>query len=63
MVETRAEDCQSVIYRNGAADFALTCDDVAAVDFAGCAALVITGTALADAGVSRKGETGGLAMG
>ncbi|MEF3046491.1 5-dehydro-2-deoxygluconokinase [Pseudotabrizicola sp. L79] len=60
VVETRAEDCQSVIYRNGAADFALTCDDVAAVDFAGCAALVITGTALADAG-SRQATMAALA--
>ena len=50
VVETRAEDCQSVIYRNGAADFALTKEDVDAVDFAATGALVITGTALADAG-------------
>jgi len=48
VVETRAENCQSIIYRNGAADFALTEADVAAVDFARFGALVITGTALAD---------------
>jgi 5-dehydro-2-deoxygluconokinase len=47
VVETRAEDCQSVIYRNGAADFALTPADVAGVDYGAHAALVVTGTALA----------------
>lgn len=47
VVETRLENCQSVIYRNGAADFALTEGDVAAVDFAAFGALVVTGTALA----------------
>jgi 5-dehydro-2-deoxygluconokinase len=48
VVETRAVDCQSVIYRNGAADFALDTGDVAAVDCTALGALVITGTALAD---------------
>lgn len=47
VVETRAQDCQSVIYRNGAADFALSPPDIAAVDFTGFGALVVTGTALA----------------
>lgn len=47
VVETCAENCQSVIYRNHAADFALTDDDVAAVAFAAFGALVISGTALA----------------
>lgn len=47
VVETRAEDCQSVIYRNNAADFALTEACVAAVDFSGYGGLIITGTALA----------------
>lgn len=47
LTETRAEGCQTVLYRNGAADFALTPEDVAQVNFAPCAALVITGTALA----------------
>jgi 5-dehydro-2-deoxygluconokinase len=43
VVETRT-DAQSVLYRNGAADFALT--DVG-VDFADIGALIVTGTALA----------------
>ena len=47
VVETRLEDCQSVIYRNGAADFALTIDDVEAVDYGRFAAMIVTGTALA----------------
>ena len=45
--ETRVEDHQSVLYRNGAADFALNVQDVAAVDFAAFDALIATGTALA----------------
>lgn len=53
VVETRVQDCQSVIYRNGAADLALTAEDVAAVDFAALGALVITGTALAGDGSAR----------
>ncbi|MES2334441.1 MAG: 5-dehydro-2-deoxygluconokinase [Pseudomonadota bacterium] len=47
VVETRIENCQSVIYRNGAADFAMTASDVEAVDYAGLSALVTTGTMLA----------------
>jgi 5-dehydro-2-deoxygluconokinase len=47
VTETRAEGCQTVLYRNGAADFELTEADVAMVDFAPLAALVVTGTALA----------------
>lgn len=47
VVETRLENCQSVIYRNGAADFAMTTNDVEAVDYARFAALVTTGTVLA----------------
>ena len=47
VVETIATNCQSVLYRNGAADFALCEADVAAVDYSGVAALVVTGTALA----------------
>jgi 5-dehydro-2-deoxygluconokinase len=47
VVETRIEDCQSVIYRNNAADFCLTEADVAAVDFSQYGGLIITGTALA----------------
>ena len=45
--ETRVEDHQSVLYRNGAADFALNLEDVAAVEFAAFDALIATGTALA----------------
>lgn len=47
VVETRVDNCQSVIYRNNAADFALTEADIASVDLASYGALVITGTALA----------------
>lgn len=47
VVETRLENCQSVIYRNNAADFALTPDDVAQTDFTPYASLILTGTALA----------------
>ncbi len=47
VVETRLENCQSVIYRNDAADFALHTDHVKAVAFTDCAALIVTGTALA----------------
>ena len=46
VTETRASDCQVVLYRNGAADFALAVQDVD-LDHAGLAALVVTGTALA----------------
>jgi len=47
VVETRVEDCQSVIYRNNAADFAMTVADVEAVDYAAFSALITTGTVLA----------------
>ncbi|MFN3282359.1 MAG: 5-dehydro-2-deoxygluconokinase [Tabrizicola sp.] len=47
VVETRIEHCQSVIYRNGAADFAMGMEDVGAVDYARFSALVTTGTVLA----------------
>lgn len=47
VVETRAEDCQSVIYRNNAADFAMTVADVEPVDYAAFSALITTGTVLA----------------
>lgn len=47
VVETRLENCQSVIYRNGAADFALYTDDLARIGFGQFAALIVTGTALA----------------
>ncbi|NUB44962.1 5-dehydro-2-deoxygluconokinase [Fertoebacter nigrum] len=47
VVETRLENCQSVIYRNGAADFEMTVADVEAVDYAAFSALITTGTVLA----------------
>ncbi len=47
VAETCASACQSVLYRNGAADFSLSAMDVESVDFSGTAALVVTGTALA----------------
>ncbi|MES2540152.1 MAG: 5-dehydro-2-deoxygluconokinase [Pseudomonadota bacterium] len=47
VVETRAQDCQSVIYRNNAADFAMTVADVDPVDYAAFSALITTGTVLA----------------
>lgn len=47
IVETRVEDHQSVIYRNGAADFEMTEADVEAVDYAAHDALITTGTVFA----------------
>lgn len=47
VVETTIEDHQSVIYRNGAADFEMTEADVAAIDYAGYDALITTGTVFA----------------
>jgi 5-dehydro-2-deoxygluconokinase len=47
VVETRIEDHQSVIYRNGAADFEMTREDVTAVDYAPYSALITTGTVFA----------------
>ena len=47
VVETRIEDCQAVIYRNNAADFAMVPEDVEAVDYSAYSALVTTGTVLA----------------
>lgn len=47
VVETRVEDHQSVIYRNGAADFEMTLEDVAVVDYAPYSALITTGTVFA----------------
>jgi 5-dehydro-2-deoxygluconokinase len=47
VVETRIEDHQSVIYRNGAADFQMSEADVAGVDYAAFSALITTGTVLA----------------
>ncbi|MEO8243325.1 MAG: 5-dehydro-2-deoxygluconokinase [bacterium] len=47
IVETIPTTAQSVLYRNGAADFALSRADVEQVDYGRVAALVVTGTALA----------------
>ena len=47
VVETRAENCQSVIYRNDAADSKVTEADVGNIDFNAFAAVIITGTSLA----------------
>jgi 5-dehydro-2-deoxygluconokinase len=47
VVETRSVNCQSVIYRNHAADFQLGTQEVEAVDFNDFDCLIFTGTALA----------------
>ncbi len=47
VVATRNDDTQSVIYRNDAADFRLSEEQVRSVDFSACGALIVTGTALA----------------
>jgi 5-dehydro-2-deoxygluconokinase len=47
VVETRNENCQSVIYRNGAADFLLSSEQISKVEFRDYGALIVTGTALA----------------
>lgn len=47
VVETTIEDHQSVIYRNGAADFEMTVADVEAVDYQAHDAVIATGTVLA----------------
>jgi 5-dehydro-2-deoxygluconokinase len=47
VVETTIEDHQSVIYRNGAADFEMTAADVEGVDYAAYDALITTGTVFA----------------
>lgn len=43
LVETRLENCQSVIYRNTAADFAMPVGNVEGVDCATFSALITTG--------------------
>jgi 5-dehydro-2-deoxygluconokinase len=47
VVETTIEDHQSVIYRNGAADFEMDLPDIEAVDYAAYSGLITTGTVLA----------------
>ena len=47
VVESRIEDHQSVIYRNGAADFEMTIDDVTKINYEQYSALITTGTVFA----------------
>lgn len=47
VVETRLENCQSVIYRNGAADFDMGLGDVESLDYAAAGGVILSGTALA----------------
>ena len=47
VVETRLEDFQSVIYRNGAADLAVTVDQARSVPYDRYGALIMAGTVLA----------------
>jgi 5-dehydro-2-deoxygluconokinase len=47
LYESRVQDHQSVIYRNGAADFEMTVTDVQAVDYKSFGALVTAGTVFA----------------
>jgi 5-dehydro-2-deoxygluconokinase len=47
VTESRLENCQTVIYRNNAADFAMNEADVAAIDYTPFGALITTGTVLA----------------
>ena len=47
VVETRNENCQSVIYRNDAADFHITEADVSGIEYSSFAAIIVTGTSLA----------------
>jgi len=47
VIESKVEDHQSVIYRNGAADFEMTVEDVSAVDYGSYGALITTGTVFA----------------
>jgi 5-dehydro-2-deoxygluconokinase len=47
VVETRALNCQSVIYRNGAADFEVTEADAETISYGEFSAVIVTGTALA----------------
>lgn len=47
LYETRVEDHQSVIYRNNAADFQMSIEDVEAVDYGQFTALITAGTVFA----------------
>lgn len=47
VIETRLINCQSVIYRNGAADLEMNIDDIEAFDFKTVSGVILSGTALA----------------
>lgn len=47
LTETRLQDHNTVIYRNGAADFQLSVDDAEKPDYTGFGAVIATGTGLA----------------
>lgn len=47
VVETRNEKCQSVIYRNDAADFHIREADVSGINYSSFGAIIVTGTSLA----------------
>jgi 5-dehydro-2-deoxygluconokinase len=47
VVETRAENCQNTLYRNNAADFAISEDHITSVPWQPGDQLIVTGTALA----------------
>ena len=47
IITSRVKDFQSTIYRNGAADFAMSEGDVAGLPYEGATSLVLTGTVLA----------------
>ncbi len=62
LAETRASDCEVVIYRNGAADLQMDMEDVDAAFVAEASMLILTGTALA-AEPSRSASMAMLAAG
>lgn len=47
VAESRLENYQAVIYRNGAADFQMNTDDVESLDYENTNAVILSGTALA----------------
>ncbi len=47
VVESRSENCQSVIYRNGAADFLLSTSQIETIPYTDYNTLIVTGTSLA----------------
>ncbi len=47
VVESRVEDHQSIIYRNGAADFEMNTADIEAIDWSAYGAVITTGTVFA----------------